>query len=113
MKGLKIIPMFLGLIVLSYIGIMFVEANRDEVSITFGSYQSAPTALGFVVLTSILIGMVVAGLLCSIEMLALYVQNKSLKRRLTSQAPTPKPTRAAPSLEPADVAPNRPAGDLP
>jgi uncharacterized integral membrane protein len=113
MKGLKIIPMFLGLIILSYIGIMFVEANRDEVSITFGNYQSSPTALGFVVLTSILIGMITAGLMCSIEMLALYVQNKNLKRRLTLHASQPKPTRAAPSLEPADIAPSRPAGDLP
>lgn len=100
MKGLKIIPAFLVLIVCSYVGMLFVESNRDAVTITFGSFQSRPTALGFVVLTSMLIGMVIAGLLCSVELLALYVHNKSLKRKLSVLSPSPR--RDVPS-EPADV----------
>ncbi len=89
MKGLKIIPMFLILIVLSYFGIWFVEANRTEIVIHLGQREIPPTAIGFVVLTSILIGMVIAGFLCSIELLALYMQNRKLKRRVLSQL-TPK-----------------------
>lgn len=81
MKGLKVIPIFLILIVLSYFGLLFVEANREEVVIHFFSYQSPPTPLGFVVLTSALVGMIFSGLLCTIEILALYVQNKNLKRK--------------------------------
>ena len=57
MKALKIIPVFVVLIVSTYGGMLFVEANRSEVVIQFGSYQSPAAALGFVVLTSILIGM--------------------------------------------------------
>lgn len=83
MKGLRIIPMFIVLMALSYVGILFVESNHDDVAIAFGSYyQSQPIPLGFVVLTSILIGMVICGALCSVELLSLYVQNRSLKRRL-------------------------------
>jgi uncharacterized integral membrane protein len=96
MKGLKIIPMFLILIILTYIGMLFVEANREEVSIQFGHYQSPPAALGFMVLTSMLVGMIVAGFLCSIELLALFMQNKNLKRRLpqsSSHSKTPSPTQ--------------------
>jgi uncharacterized integral membrane protein len=83
MKGLKIIPMFLVLMVLTYVGMLFVEANHDEVVISFGTtFQSAPIPLGFVVLTSVLAGMVVCGFLCSVELLALYMQNRQLRRRL-------------------------------
>ncbi len=83
MKGLKIIPMFLGLMVLTYLGMQFVEANHDDVSISLGSYyQSLPMPLGFVVLTSILIGMIVCGVLCAVELLALYVHNRRLRRRV-------------------------------
>lgn len=81
MKALRIIPVFVLLIVSTYVGMLFVEANRQEVVISFGNYQSPATALGFVVLTSILIGMCISGLLCSIELFALYVQFKRLKRR--------------------------------
>lgn len=89
MKGLKIIPMFLVLIVLSYFGIGFVEANREHVVINFGGYQSHPTALGFTVLTSVLAGMLIAGFLCSIELLALTIQNKRLKNKLKDKRADP------------------------
>jgi uncharacterized integral membrane protein len=83
MKGLKIIPMFLVLMVLTYVGMLFVESNHDDVVIAFGNYyQSQPIPLGFIVLTSILIGMVICGTLCSVELMALYMQNRNLKRRL-------------------------------
>lgn len=82
MRGLKIIPLFVLLIVLSYLGVVFVEANRTEVVIAFGSHQTAPTAVGFVVLTSILGGMVAAGLMCSAEILLLFVRIGRLRRRV-------------------------------
>ena len=82
MKGLKIIPLFILLIVLSYLGVVFVEANRTEVVIAFGNHQSAPTAVGFVVLTSILAGMVLAGVMCSMEILLLFVRVGRLRRRV-------------------------------
>lgn len=82
MKGLKIIPVFLFLMISTYAGMLFIEANRDQVIIHLGSYSSPPTATGFVVLTNILIGMVLCGLFCSVEILALYMQNRRLKRRL-------------------------------
>lgn len=95
MRGLRIIPMFIGLIILSYFGMWFVELNRNEVVLNIGSHQTNPTALGFVVLTAVLIGMVVSGLFCSIEIFALYMQNRRLKRKL----PTTKPN--SPENEPA------------
>ncbi len=110
MKGLKIIPFFLILILLTYMGMLFVEANREEVMIQFGRFQSPPAALGFVVLTSMLIGMVVAGLLCSIELMALYMQNRLLKRRIprTTTEITPDDSlelEDTPIAEAKDVAP--------
>ena len=102
MKGLKIIPMFLVLIILSYVGMLFVEANRDEVAIHFGSYISPPMALGFVVLTSVLLGMVFAGLLCIVELGALYLQNKGLRRKLSAFDHAKKATG-----EPSDIAHTR------
>ena len=82
MKGLKIIPLFLALMVLVFLGMKFVDANRDEVVVVFAHLQSPPTPLGFVILTSTLLGMVVCGALCTIELLALYVQNRKLRARL-------------------------------
>jgi len=99
MKGLKLIPAFLALIVLSYFGMLFVEANRTEVVISFWQYQSHPAALGLVVLTSVLIGMVISGCLCSVEMLALYVQNRKLRRHLGHYTPR---TMSSPVDRPMD-----------
>ncbi|MEZ4752227.1 MAG: LapA family protein [Bdellovibrionota bacterium] len=83
MRGLKIIPLFLVLIVFSYIGVIFVQNNPDEMVIRFfNHYESPPLALGFIILTSALVGMVVAGILCVLELVVLYLQNKSLRRKL-------------------------------
>ncbi|MCB0403286.1 MAG: LapA family protein [Bdellovibrionales bacterium] len=83
MRGLKIIPLFLVLIVFSYIGVIFVQNNPDEMVIRFfNQYESPPLALGFIILTSALVGMVVAGILCVLELVVLYLQNKSLRRKL-------------------------------
>ena len=84
MKGLKIIPLFLLLIVLSYFGVLFVEDNRTEVIISFFGTTTPPMAMGFVVLTSALAGMIVAGFLCILELVVLYLQNKSMRRKLKS-----------------------------
>ena len=84
MKGLKIIPTFLVLIGLSYVGVVFVQANSDEVVVRLGAFESRPMAVGFMVLTSVFVGMVLSGLLCSIEMLALYVQNRKLRKKIVS-----------------------------
>jgi uncharacterized membrane protein YciS (DUF1049 family) len=84
MKGLKIIPLFLVLIALTYSGMLFVHSNADEITVKLGDFTFPPTAVGFVVLTSIFVGMAICGVLCSIEMLALYVQNRRLKKKLVS-----------------------------
>ena len=76
MKGLRVIPMFLVLILFSYVGALFVEKNPDPVSINFLRFTTPPAKLGLVVLSSMMLGMIAAGLLCSIELLALFVQNK-------------------------------------
>ena len=88
MKGLKIIPMFAGLLFLSYLGVMFVRENPEEVLVQFWGWQSSSTALGFVILTSALVGMIVSGLLCSVELLVLYMQNQKLKRMVVSSEPS-------------------------
>lgn len=88
MSGLKIIPAFLILIVFTYLGLQFVEANREEVVISLGDWNSSPAAIGFVILTSALIGMLFCGALCSIEILGLYVQNRRLRRKLETYKST-------------------------
>lgn len=83
MKGLKIIPIFTVLLTCTYLGTVFVERNRDPVSIIFGnSVQTPPAALGLVVLTSVLLGMILAGALCSIELMVLVMENRRLKKGL-------------------------------
>lgn len=84
LKALRIIPLFVVLIVSTYLGMLFVEANRQEVVISFGNFQSPGAPLGFVVLTSILVGMCIAGLVCSVELFAIYVQFKRLQRKAKS-----------------------------
>jgi hypothetical protein len=63
------------------VGVRFVEANREEVTVQFAGYQTAPAALGLIVLTSVLLGMLIAGVLCSIELMILVMQNRRLRRR--------------------------------
>jgi len=84
MRGLKIIPMFLLLIGLTYAGMLFVQGNSEEIVVKIWGYQSPPIAIGFVVMTSVFIGMVACGLLCSVEMLGLYIQNRKLKKKIGS-----------------------------
>ena len=84
MKGLKIIPMFLVLIALTYAGMLFVQANSDLVSVQVSGHTVGPMATGFMVLSSVFLGMVICGLLCSVEMLGLYVQNRKLKKKLAA-----------------------------
>lgn len=107
MKGLKIIPMFLVLIVLSFTGALFVDKNPDPVSINFFRYVTPPAKLGLVVLSSMMLGMLVAGVLCSVELLALFVQNKNLRRRLNHQRPhspaTPTPLSRATGFRSLDI----------
>ncbi len=86
MRGLKIIPVFVILLLCTYLGILFVEANRENVVVSFGKYQSAAMPLGLVVLSSVLVGMVAAGALCSIELVILLLQNQKLKRRQARMA---------------------------
>lgn len=88
MKGLRIIPAFAALLFLSYLGVLFVRLNPQEVVVRFGNSTTPSTALGFVILTSVLVGMIFSGLLCSAEMLMLYVQNQRMKRRLNAQTKT-------------------------
>ena len=98
--------MFLGLIILAYVGLIFVEANREEVVIRFWNSQSHPTALGFVVLTSALIGMVFSSCLCSVEIIMLHLQNRKLKRRILAlrpSAPAQTPSAAKTPLAASDV----------
>ena len=91
MKGLKIIPMFLLLIGLTYAGMLFVQANSDMVSVQLGGYVVGPMATGFMVLSSVFCGMVFCGALCSVEMLGLYVQNRKLKKKLIASSTPSKP----------------------
>jgi len=100
MRGLKIIPLFLAIILLSYGGMLFVEANHDPVVIKWWHDRvTAPTALGLVVLTSMLIGMAVCGLLCSVEMLALYMQNQKLRKKIATAS---KPSRGENAIKPVN-----------
>ena len=94
MKGLKIIPLFLVLISLTYAGMFFIQSNSEAVTVTLGRYQFPEAASGFVVLTSVFFGMLVCGLFCSIELFALYVQNKRLQRTIITLRNAPKPAHA-------------------
>jgi len=81
MKGLKIIPVFVVFLVLTYLGVLFVNANSDPVVVRLLRWESPPVALGLVLLTAVLIGMVAAGALCSIELILLALENRKLRRR--------------------------------
>ena len=107
MKGLRIIPVFAFFIIMTYGGMIFVHANSQEVKVQLGSLDVPQAPLGLVVLTSVLIGMLICGFLCSIELLAMYVQNKRLKRRLSSLIPKKPEVSATPQ---ADVITPRTSG---
>ncbi len=110
MKGLKIIPMFVLLIIFSFVGALFVEANHDLVEIHFFRFHTPPIKQGLVVLISMLTGMIITGLLCLVELLALFVQNKGLKKKLAQLKSQSSPSRtsifkptSASRAEPRDV----------
>jgi uncharacterized integral membrane protein len=110
MKGLKIIPMFLFLIILTYFGVLFVQANGTEVIIKLGTSETPPTPIGFVVLTSVLLGMFVCGIFCSIELLALHMQNRKLRRYLPQKPTAPAQTTTPVGVPPQDVNTQRTSG---
>lgn len=87
MKGLKVIPAFLFLLACTYVGTLFVESNRDAVTVHFMSWSAGPAALGMVVMTSALAGMAIAGLFCSVEVLMVLWENRRLRRRLAEALP--------------------------
>lgn len=109
MTGLKIIPAFFLLMVLTYFGIQFVEANRDEVMVTLGSWQSRPLALGFVVITSFFVGMVFSAALSISEVLRLHLNNHRMKRKIAElQNFAQSASAGAPA--PADISSAKPTG---
>ncbi len=82
MKGLRIIPLLVILLVLVYFGVMFVEANQTLVTVSIWGKQTTPTRLGFVVMTSVLIGIFVGAALATAQVLLLFFQNRSLRKKL-------------------------------
>lgn len=92
MKGLRIIPVFIVLLALSYVGVLFVNANSGEVQVEFGTWKTPHMPIGLIVLTSVVSGMLVAGTLCAIELLVLMAQNRKLRPKI---APRKPPTQTA------------------
>lgn len=66
----------------TYTGVLFVNANKQEVIVKFVGYESQSVPVGLVVLTSVLIGMVACAALCSVELLSLYMQRNSLRKKI-------------------------------
>lgn len=115
MRGLKIIAVFVLLIGFTYLGVLFVEANREEVVLEIGKHRTGPTALGFVVMSSTLIGLVMGALLGSFEILSLLLQNQGLKKKLrrleqTEILGTPTSDVAPPSIVDPMAENNSPKG---
>ena len=90
-------------------GIQFVEANRDEVMVTVGNWQSRPVALGFVVITSFFIGMVFSAALSLTELLRLYIINHRLKRKLADFERN-QPTEISSTAPESDISNVKPSG---
>lgn len=86
MKTISFIIVFMVLCLVAYVGMLFINLNHQEVTVTFGEIYSTPAApLGLVILTSMLAGMLICGVLFLYEVAALYVQNRQLKRKLGSE----------------------------
>ena len=94
MKGLRIIPILVILMVLVYLGVGFVEANQENVILTIGSHVTEPTRLGFVVMTSVLLGIILGAALASAQVFLLFFQNRSLRKQISRTDVTAE-TRAA------------------
>jgi uncharacterized integral membrane protein len=84
MKAMKLIIIFFIFMVFTYFGVLFVNLNKQEVVVKIFKYQSDPMSVGIVVLTSILFGMVACAALCGVELVTLYMQRSSLRKRLHS-----------------------------
>jgi xanthine/uracil/vitamin C permease (AzgA family) len=82
MNKLRLVPTFIILLFLSYLGVSFVEANREQVIVTLGRYQSQPTTLGFVLITCFILGMLIGTFLWSIEVFTLWYRLRGLKQRV-------------------------------
>ncbi len=96
MKGLRIIPLLAVLLFLVYLGVLFVEANQEQVILSLGTYQTQPTRLGFVVMTSVLLGVFLGALLASAQVVLLFLTNRSLRKRVARSESTME-TRTGPS----------------
>ena len=109
MWGIRIVPVFLTLTALSFVGTLFIEANPDVVSLHLLRYEAPPTKLGLVVLISCLVGMFATALFCSVELLALQMQNKRLRRRLMMLGGVPGPRSNVRPLkkDPPDLSPSQ------
>jgi hypothetical protein len=82
MKPFRIIPLLVVLLILVYLGVMFVEANQEQVILTIGTHQTNPTRLGFVVMTSVLLGIFAGAILATGQIALLFFQNRSLRKRI-------------------------------
>jgi hypothetical protein len=104
MKKFLVIPGVFAILGLTYIATYFVKLNPDEIVVHLGPQTSADsTAIGFVVLTSFALGMLVAGFLSGIEILALMIQNRRLKRKLNALSNTLKAPKKVETLAPSDI----------
>lgn len=86
MKAMKLIIVFFIFMFLTYCGVLFVNANKQEVVVKFMGYESQQVAVGLVVLTSVLIGMISCAILCSIELISLYMQRSSLRKKVETMS---------------------------
>lgn len=101
MRSLRVIPFLAALLFLVYLGVMFVEANQEQVILTLGTYQTQPTRLGFVVMTSVLLGVFVGALLASAQVVLLFMTNRSLRKRMARSESTLETQTA--SLPPEEI----------
>ena len=86
MRGLRIIPLFLGLVALAFVGTLFIEQNPGKVSIRLLGHPTGEMKLGLVVLLSTFVGMCIAGSLSFLELLVLGMSVRRLKRRIAATA---------------------------
>lgn len=94
MRALRILPLLVVLLFLVYLGVSFVEANQTQVSLSLGSYQTKPTRLGFVVMSSVLVGIFIGAVLAAAQIFLLSLQNRALRKRVSKNSvgiTTPKP----------------------
>jgi len=94
--------MFLFFTIVSFLGAWFVENNATLVQIRFLKYETPPIKQGLIILGTLTLGMFIAGLFSCIELLALYIQNRRLKRKLATflMQPTHPPANNVTPLVP-------------